>query len=311
MIAIGVVLPSREAVMAGHADPALVLAAAEAAEAASFDSIWIGDSPFHRPRFDPLTALAAVAARTTRVTLGTAILLPALRNPVLLAHQVATVDRLAAGRLVLGVGAGWVPAEFEAAGVPFGERLRRMLATVHTMRALWRGDHAAAGSPYWDAPPISPAPGPARPGGPPVWTGGAGPRVLRAAGREMDGWMPTSATPEAFAAGWDAVRAAAVEVGRDPAAITPAVYLTVLLDEDRARAEGRMAAYAEAYYGIPYDVMHRFQGYYAGDAEGCVEWLAAFVEAGARHLVLRFATTEPLGQIERAAAEVLRALRRM
>lgn len=95
------------------------------------------------------------------------------------------------------------------------------------------------------------------------------------------------------------------------AAITPAVYLTVLIDDDRARAEAASAAYAEAYYGIPSDVMHRFQGYYAGDAAGCVSWLAGFVEAGARHLVLRFATTEPLPQVERAAADVLPALRQL
>src|SRR6188768_3576512 len=120
---LGYLLPTRERVMEGQHDTGLLLALAEKAEGLGFDSIWVGDSLTARPRHDPLTLLAAVAARTKKAELGTAVLLPALRNPVLLAHQVATLDRIAEGRLILGIGiATDVPnirAEFEASGVPF------------------------------------------------------------------------------------------------------------------------------------------------------------------------------------------------
>src|SRR3954449_6846631 len=103
-VRIGYLLPTREQVMEGRPEAAPLLALAERAESLGYDSVWVGDSILARPRHDPMTLLAAVAARTRRVELGTAVLLPALRNPVLLAHQWATLDRLAEGRLILGVG---------------------------------------------------------------------------------------------------------------------------------------------------------------------------------------------------------------
>src|SRR6201998_3415874 len=120
---IGYLLPTREQVMQGRPEAAPLLALAEKAEGLGFDSIWVGDSITARPRHEPLTLLSAVAARTRKAELGTAVLLPALRNPVVLAHQVATVDRIAEGRLILGIGiTSDMPAirlEFEATGVPF------------------------------------------------------------------------------------------------------------------------------------------------------------------------------------------------
>src|SRR5262249_60896663 len=101
-IAFGLLLPTREAVMSGHQETGPLLTMAEHAEARGFDSVWIGDSITARPRHEPLTLLAAVAARTKRVRPGTAVLLPALRQPVVLAPGLATLDRIPAGRAVLG-----------------------------------------------------------------------------------------------------------------------------------------------------------------------------------------------------------------
>src|SRR5712692_7599102 len=130
----GVLLPTREAVMSGRPETAPLMSMAERAEAAGFDSVWIGDSLTARPRHEPLTLLAAVAALTRRVRVGTAVLLPALRNPVGLAHVVGTLDRVAEGRVILGVGiAADNPAirkEFAAAGVPFERRVGRFLETL-------------------------------------------------------------------------------------------------------------------------------------------------------------------------------------
>ena len=100
----GVLLPTREAVMSGHPETASMLSMADRAEAAGFDSVWVGDSLTARPRHEPLTMLAAVAGRTRRVRLGTAVLLPALRHPVVLAHVIGTLDRVSEGRIILGVG---------------------------------------------------------------------------------------------------------------------------------------------------------------------------------------------------------------
>src|SRR2546427_8273324 len=175
----GVLLPTREAVMSGHPETASMLAMAERAEAAGFDAIWIGDSITARPRHEPLTLLAAVAARTRRVRLGTAVLLPALRNPVVLAHVVGTLDRIAEGRVILGVGiAADTPAirkEFEAVGVPFERRVGRFLEMLEICRALWTRDHVSFSGKHFALHDVTVEPKPHRPGGPPIWIGGRGP----------------------------------------------------------------------------------------------------------------------------------------
>ena len=128
---IGYLLPTRERVMEGRPQTGPLLDLAARAEGLGFDSVWVGDSLLARPRHDPLTLLAAAATRTQKVQLGTAVFLPALRNPVVLAHQLATLDQISEGRLVLGAGiASDVPnirAEFVAAGVPFEGRVGRMM----------------------------------------------------------------------------------------------------------------------------------------------------------------------------------------
>src|SRR6184192_2665158 len=140
----GVLIPTRESVMSGRMETAPLLTMAERAEAAGFDSVWIGDSLVARPRHEPLTLMAAVAARTRRVRIGTGVLLPALRNPVVLAHVVGTLDRVAEGRIILGVGiAADAPAirrEFAAVGVPWERRVGRFLETLEICRALWTRD---------------------------------------------------------------------------------------------------------------------------------------------------------------------------
>ena len=136
---IGYLLPTRESIMEGRPETAPLLRLAQKAEDLGYDSVWIGDSLLARPRHEPSTLLAAVAGRTTRVALGTAVLLPALRNPVVLAHQVATLDQISEGRVILGVGIAAdtppIRAEFEAAGVPFDKRVGRMQEGLRLCRA--------------------------------------------------------------------------------------------------------------------------------------------------------------------------------
>ena len=130
-VEIGYLLPTRENVMRGRPEAAPLLELGERAEALGYASLWVGDSLMALPRHEPITLLAAVAARTARVALGTAVLLPGWRSPAVLAHQLATLDRIAEGRVILGVGiASDIPtirADFAAAGVPFEGRVGRLL----------------------------------------------------------------------------------------------------------------------------------------------------------------------------------------
>ena len=287
---IGYLLPTRENVMQGRPEAAPLLRLAEKAEDLGFASVWVGDSVLARPRHEPLTLLAGVAARTSRVELGTAVLLPALRNPVLLAHQVATLDQVSQGRVILGVGiATDVPnirAEFHAAGVPFEKRVGRMNEGLSLCRALWSGE-AVDWDGRWQMHGAVLGPTPHRPGGPPIWIGGSVPAARTRAGRRYDGWLPNGVDAATWRAQWAEIGAAAENAGRDPAALTGAFYLTLSVDDDTAEAEARIDAYLESYYGQRPDVMRKRQVCYAGPAEGAARCLSGYAEAGVQHLVLR------------------------
>jgi alkanesulfonate monooxygenase SsuD/methylene tetrahydromethanopterin reductase-like flavin-dependent oxidoreductase (luciferase family) len=289
---IGYLLPTREHIMEGRPEAASLLALAERAEALGYSSVWVGDSVLARPRHDPLTLLAGVAGRVPRVALGTAVLLPALRNPVLLAHQVATLDQVSEGRFILGVGiARDVPnirAEFAACGVPFERRVGRMLEGLRLCRALWCGEPVD-----WDGRwPVAGgvlAPVPHRPGGPPIWIGGNTPASLDRVGRLFDGWFPNAPDPATFGAQRTEIKGIARAAGRDPVRLSAAMYLTLTVDDDADRAAARMDAFLEGYYSAPAAVLRRRQAVYSGRPDGVAAWLAAYAEAGATDLVLRFA----------------------
>ena len=279
----GLLLPSREVLLWANSDLALLIEAAVRAEKAGYDSVWVGDSLLARPRGEPLTLLGAVAGATSRVRLGTAVLLPLLRHPLSLAHGLATLDRIAHGRLVVGVGPGaelpGTHAELKALGLPSDRRVSAMLSAIERMRRLWRNEETG----------IELQPRPLQPGGPPIWLGGSGPRMLRLAGTTFDGWLPFSPTPSDYASGFRAVREAAEAAGRDPDGIATGAYLTVAVGDDSREATGMLDAYMRAYYGVPAEVMAKAQACHAGTIESASEWFAAYRDAGARHLVVRLA----------------------
>jgi alkanesulfonate monooxygenase SsuD/methylene tetrahydromethanopterin reductase-like flavin-dependent oxidoreductase (luciferase family) len=306
-IEVGVLLPTRDAVMSRRFETAPMLALAERIEAAGYDSIWAGDSLTARPRFEPLTLLAAVAARTRRARLGTAVLLPALRHPLVLAHLVATVDRVAEGRLLLGVGIApdspAVRREFEAAGVPFAQRVGRLVETLEVCRRLWTGSPVTFVGRYFRLDGAELHPTPHAPGGPPVWMGGEVEAATVRAGTLADAWMPNSVSPEAWAEGWQRVQQAAAA-----RPVTPALYTTLAVDRDAASARTRLRQFVEAYYAAPYETIARIQGFHAGDPASCRERLQRFVTAGVRHVVLRFAGGDQAAQLDLVAREILPTL---
>lgn len=298
----GLLLPSREVLLWANSDLAFLVGAARRAEEAGFDSVWAGDSLLARPRGEPLIILAAVAGATTRVTLGTAVLLPLLRHPVSHAHLLATLDRVAQGRLIVGIGPGaelpGTHAELAAVGVPSDRRVAGMLSAIERTRRIWRGQE----------PGIDLQPRPFREGGPPIWLGAAGPRMLRLAGETFDGWLPLSPTPADYGSGLRVVREAAERTGRDPASVATGVYLTIAVADTTGQATSELDAYMRAYYGVPAAVMAKNMALHAGTLESAAEWFAAYRAAGARHLVVRLARPY-LSDYDDAVRQLLRVSR--
>ena len=288
---IGYLLPTREAVMQGRPETGPLLALAERAERLGYDAVWVGNSLLARPRHDPLTLLAAVAARTHKVMVGTAVFLPALRNPVVLAHQLATLDRVSEGRLVLGAGIATdvanIRAEFAAAGVPFEGRVGRMMEGLRLARALWTGNPVD-----WDGRwPVKDGvlgPTPHRPGGPPIWLAGSVRAAFERAAKHFDGWFANEPDLARWTAQWHEVRQIVREIGRDPSQFAAANYVTLALDDDAARAEERIDAFLESYYGQPAALMRRRQACFGGPPAAAAAWLKGYADAGVTDLIVRF-----------------------
>ncbi|MFI0965043.1 LLM class flavin-dependent oxidoreductase [Streptomyces sp. NPDC021080] len=305
---VGYLLPTRDQSVLGEHDSRRLVVQARRAEELGLDSVWAGDSPVTRPRADPLLLLAAVAQATERVTLGTAVLLPALRHPILLAHQLATLDRLSDGRLIAGMGGGFpnpaTRAQFTSIGIGFARRAGRMTESIDVMRKLWSGEAVSWRGEHFAFEDVRIAPPPSRPSGPPIWLAGSGVPALRRVARLADGWLPYPPEWTTYAEEYQVIEQAAV-----PRPVTPALYATLCLDEDPEKARRRLRTSVERYYNAPFDVIARIQAVFAGTARQAADWLTGYVTAGARHLVIRLATDDHDAGLEEFADRVLPLLR--
>lgn len=291
MVKIGYLLPTREGVMEGRHAARPVIDLAVLAEDVGLDSVWIGDSVTAKPRHDPLTMLAAIAARTERVEMGTAVLLPILRNPVLLAQQLATIDQLSEGRLIVGIGIGQdSPAghtEFDAVGVPFEKRIGRLMEGLRLCKALWSGEPVTHEG-RWSVRDVTLGPIPHRKGGPPIWASGSVPPAIERCAKHFDGWFPSGPADSAiWADQLSQLRAAAEASGRPNDAVTAAAYLTLSIDEDQDAADAALDGYLESYYKVPAKAIRKYQGCFAGNMADAEAWLRGFVDHGASHISLR------------------------
>ena len=295
-IELGVLIPIGQAQWGQRADPRELPDFAVRAEELGFSSVWVNDFLL-TPRIEALTMLAAVAPLTSRVTLGTAALLPVLRRPVQAAQTLASIDLLSGGRLVLAVGAAF-PGRFgepqhALSGVPWERRFTRLDETIALWRQLWAapeegGSFQGSLLRFEELPQMT---APSRPGGPPVWLGGASESALRRIGRHYDGWMPYPPSADRYADGLAAVRAAAAEAGRDAAAVTPALFVSVVLTDTVEQGRELLETFAQASYGMPLDQLEQVQALAAGPPDVVAEKLRGYVAAGARHLAVRIATT--------------------
>lgn len=198
--------------------------------------------PNDTPLPDPLAPLAYAAALTKTIRLGTGIVILPQRHPFYIAKEAATVDRLSGGRLLLGIGVGWLEEEFDALGIPFEERGPRTDETVRAMRSLWKGEPEAFESEYFSWGPVESHPTPVRSEGVPIVVGGHSKAAARRAARLGDGFFPGVPTPEALTDILAVMREECARAERDPATIE----VTALLREpDPAVAEAMAAAGAD------------------------------------------------------------------
>jgi alkanesulfonate monooxygenase SsuD/methylene tetrahydromethanopterin reductase-like flavin-dependent oxidoreductase (luciferase family) len=286
-VEVGLLLPVREQAANVSHDLTGIVDLAVAAERAGLDSVWLGDSPLARPRPDPLPLAGAIAARTATIRIGTAALIPALRDPVLLAQSIATVDRLATGRLVLGVGAGFpnpaTEAEFDLVGRPFAGRHATLDGIVTLWKTLWSGETGgtvAVGSRVYRTADLGGLTPPHRRGGPPVWlaAGASGATERRLAG-PYDGWLPYLPDLDRYA-----------NLVASVPDVAHAAYTTLAIDADPRRARAAMDRYLHTYYGVGATTLQQLQLLHAGTPDSARAHLRQLVAAGATHLVVRLAT---------------------
>lgn len=321
-VRVGVIPPLAADGWAG-ADLRRLLDCACAAEDLGFDSLWANDS-LVRPRVEALTFLSAAAAVTERITLGTAALQPVLRRPVQTAQVLASIDRLSQGRLVVAVGAGFPglsEVEYATSEVPWPRRFARLDDTVALWRQLWDTKKNSENSEdterssfhgtvlHFDDIPAGITPSSAA--GPPMWLAADTPGARARAGRIYDGWLPYPPGPQEYRSRLAEVRAAAESAERTPDAITPALFVTVLVTADPDGGRAALDQFATQTYGFGIDVVEQIQTFAAGTPDAVAARLKSFIDAGARHLVCRVGVLGPDGFIEqlqglRAVTEALR-----
>jgi len=306
-VKLGVFLP----VSGRAAGPEVLTDAARSAEAQGWDAVWSADRvvtpwridteypyaedaafivPPDRPFLDSMTCLAYLAGRTERIQLGISVLVLPYRHPLYWARVAASVDLLAGGRLIMGVGVGWMREEFAAQNVPFEARGRMTDEQLEILGKLWSEESISFEGEHYRFHDLSFVPKRKLP----IWVGGEGKAARRRTARYGDAWFPyyVRITPEELRARHEEVRAMARELGRDPDAVALTACAAVQLTPDTVRQE------PDRLRGTP---------------EQVVEAIQAYERAGVEHLALQFMVPkwpERKEQIARFAEEALPALRR-
>jgi probable F420-dependent oxidoreductase len=245
--------------------------------------------PPDRPFFEPLTCLAYLAGRTDKIKLGISVLVLPYRQPLYWAKIATTIDHLSKGRLILGVGVGWMKEEFDALGANFPERGKVSDEQLDLLKVLWSDELADFSGAHYKFENIAFAPKPLQQPRIPIWVGGEGARAQRRAGEYGDAWFPyfVRMTPQELKRRFDNVRRAAEKAGRDPDSVRLNCCLPIEISEkpsdwekDRLRGSAKQIA----------DALHEYR------------------EIGVEHLALQFMVPrwpERVEQIERFAREVM------
>ena len=314
---IGILIPTRGVIIASarrpHVEDCWMMA--RVADDARYDAVWVGDSVVAKPRLEPMTTLAYLAGITHRVRLGTAVLLPALRHPVVLAHEIANVDQISRGRLILGLGVGWsLPSaerEWAACGADHKRRVRRLEQHVRIWRKLWRGEPVTHQEDDVELTDHTIGPLPWTEEGPPVWiTAGNRGEMIPASfdrfGRLGDGIITTYLHAAECRTVRELGEAALARHGRKLRNFPICVYTTVRMEDDVETAERVTTQFLATYYG---GGVHSRGLMGLGPADAVITALRQYAEAGVTDLCVRFVGDDQLVQLERFTDEVLPQLR--
>ena len=280
---------------------------ARAAEERGFSSLWVWDHLFLGSRrafpfLESLTTLAVVGANTSRVRLGTGILVLPVREPAVLAKVAGTLQVATGGRLVLGMASGWYEREFAAVGVPFKGRGAVFERNLDMVYRLWADDDVTG---QWDDRVLAhvrmlPLPRPR----PVVLIGGYVDRVLRRVATRGDGWLTYFYTPDGFAAAWGKVRAFAEQAGRDPDGLRNVAQLPLCIDSSFESATRKANEYVGDYFDVAEWSQSTPDSAIRGTPDQCAEQIAAHIDAGVQHIVFCPYNYQQ-DQVDRLASEVL------
>jgi probable F420-dependent oxidoreductase len=289
-----------------------IYAYAERAEALGFESLWawdhvlLGVEPAF-PILDSITILGAVAGRTRRIKLGTGVLVLPLRNPVMAAKALGSLDVISAGRLILGVAAGWYAREFDAVGVPFKARGRQFERNLEILTRLWTEDRVTIKVDEFNLREAVMVPRTTQRPRPPILIGGYVDAVLKRVATHGDGWLTYFYTPESFTRSWEKIQAFAREAGRDPARLTATNQLAIYVGESRERTTADMRRWLSTEWDVAAWSESTIEHAIHGSARDCVEQLRAHVRTGVDRIIL-IPYRYQRDQVERIAKEVLPAL---
>ncbi len=258
-------------------------------EELGFESIWAWDHIMHgvEPSFpihEAMLMLTAIAARTSRIRVGTGALVLPMRNPVMAAKQLATLDHISGGRLIVGATVGWYKREFDSLGVDFHQRGRLMEQSLEIIDRLWRepkveaslAPHHLRGAVFHPKPVQQPRP--------PILIAGYADPVLKRSATKGDGWMISSYTPQAFTQGWAKVQAYAREAGRDPATLTSANHLPICIGP-RAEVADDMRAWLRDEWDYASWSEDSMAAAIIGSAEECAAQIRAHVATGVGRII--------------------------
>ena len=320
----GVTLSNR-GILVGLTTTKALLALADAVEASPhIDSVWCGDALFVNRRLDALTLLAAVAGRTERVLLGPACMGSfALRNPMVLAYEWASLDQISNGRTRMvacsggGTGADW-EAETAAMGFKAEDRHKLMVEAMAVMRHLWTKDNAPFEGQFFKFSGLTLEPKPIQQPCPLWMATNAGRQTrgevqmagsdfaLKRVGRIADGWMTHSVSREGFQKSWAMILDTAKEAGRDTSTFDHVLYHHINVNEDAEESLADSKRFLDLYYGANY-TRERLEGWLTyGSPARCIEDLKRWKAAGCRRITFRISTMgDPLAQLRRVTQEVL------
>ncbi|MBI1733727.1 MAG: TIGR03619 family F420-dependent LLM class oxidoreductase [Candidatus Rokubacteria bacterium] len=290
-----------------------ILRYAERAEALGLESLWawdhviLGVEPSF-PILDAVGTLTAIAARTTRIKLGTGVLVLPLRNPTVAAKALGTLDVISKGRLILGVAAGWYAREFDAVGVPFKQRGRLFERNLEILTRLWSEDRVSLQADEFNLREAVMRPKPAQRPRPPILIGGYVDAVLKRAATQGDGWLTYFYTPESYTRSWAKILAFAREAGRDPTTLTGTNQLAILVGRSRAETETPMRQWLQTEWDVAAWSESTIEHAIRGSVDECVEQLRDHVATGVDRLILIPYRYDP-EQVEIIAKEILPRLR--